>query len=83
MVQGPAPSSPQIVIVTRQRRGEAFGESSTFCHRTKEYRANATSIFWDVQDHVTSKWLLVDKHIYWERSQTLVKCAEFEEMLVR
>ena len=63
--EGPAPSSPQIVIVTRQRRGEAFGESSTFCHRTKEYRANATSIFWDVQDHVTSKYLLVDKHIYW------------------
>jgi hypothetical protein len=22
-------------------------------------------MFWDVQDHVTSKYLLVDKHIYW------------------
>jgi hypothetical protein len=42
-----------------------LGKVRPFCHRTKGYRANATSIFWDVQDHVTSKYLLVYKHIYW------------------
>jgi len=48
IVQARSQHSSKLSPDHRQRRGEALGETSTFCHRVRGYRMNATSTVWNI-----------------------------------
>ena len=62
IVQGPSLSSKLSPDRHRQRRGEAFGESSTFCHRVREVprqcNLRSRGILGQFLDHVNMQNLL-------------------------